>query len=250
MCGKLSKDIFDGLVRRMKQFIRGLRSGVPIGLGYLSVSFTFGILAVDYGLSWWQAVIISMTTLTSAGQLAGIGIMINPAQYIEMLISQLTINIRYSFMSVSLSQKTAPGFRGIKRWLLGFFMTDEIFAVASAQNEVTAKFFAGLAVVPYLGWTLGTLLGSLLGKVLPESLMNALCIAIYGMFIAIIAPEAKKSKKLFAVIAAAVALSCLFYYAPLLKEVSSGIAISVCAIAAAVFGAVFFPVKEGADRAE
>lgn len=234
----------------MKHFIRGVRSGVPIGLGYLSVSFSFGILAVSYGLSWWQAVIISMTTLTSAGQLAGIDIMAHPGQYIPMLVSQLTINIRYSFMSVSLSQKVDKSFGGIKRWLLGFFMTDEIFAVASAQNEVSARFFAGLAVVPYVGWTLGTLFGSLLGNVLPEAVMSALCLAIYGMFVAIIAPVAKKSTKLLAVVALAVALSCAFEYLPLLKDVSDGIAISVCAIVAAVFGALLFPVKEGDGYAE
>lgn len=234
----------------MKHFIRGVRSGVPIGLGYLSVSFSFGILAVSYGLTWWQAVIISMTTLTSAGQLAGIDIMAHPGQYIPMLVSQLTINIRYSFMSVSLSQKVDKSFRGIKRWLLGFFMTDEIFAVASAQNEVSTRFFAGLAVVPYIGWTLGTLFGSLLGNILPETVMSALCLAIYGMFVAIVAPPAKKSPKLLAVVAFAVALSCAFEYLPLLKAVSDGIAISVCAIAAAVFGALLFPVKEGDGYAE
>ena len=108
----------------MHSFLRGLRAGVPIGLGYLSVSFSFGIMAVASGFTWWQALLISATTLTSAGQLAGIGVMAVPGQYVSMLISQLTINIRYSFMSLSLAQKTAPSFRGIKRWLLGFFMTD------------------------------------------------------------------------------------------------------------------------------
>jgi 4-azaleucine resistance transporter AzlC len=169
----------------MASFVRGLRYGIPIGIGYLSVSFTFGILAVSYGFDWWQAVLISMTTVTSAGQLAGIGIMVHPGQYFEMLISQLTINVRYSFMSVSLAQKVAGSFRGIKRWLLAFFMTDEIFAVAVAQREVDARFFLGLSVMPYLGWTFGTLFGSVLGNVLPALLMNALCLAIYGMFVAI-----------------------------------------------------------------
>lgn len=232
----------------MKTFIRGLRSGIPIGLGYLSVSFTFGILAVSYGFTWWQAVVISMTTLTSAGQLAGIGIMVNPGQYIEMLVSQLTINIRYSFMSVSLSQKAASEFRGIKRWLFGFFITDEIFAVASAQNEVSTKFFAGLTVMPYIGWTLGTLLGGVMGNVLPESVMNALCIAIYGMFIAIIAPAVKKSKPLLLVVGAAVLLSCCFRYIPILSNISSGLSVCICAILSAVFGALMFPVKEETEN--
>ncbi len=228
----------------MKSFTKGLKSGIPIGLGYLSVSFTFGILAVSYGFEWWQAVLISMTTLTSAGQLAGITIMLNPGQYIEMLISQLTINIRYSFMSVSLSQKASPEFKGIRRWIMGFFMTDEIFAVASGEDMVSTKFFAGLTVFPYLGWTLGTLLGAVLGNVLPQSVMSALCLAIYGMFIAIVAPKAKESLSLLLVVAVAVTLSCLFYYVPVLSDVSSGLSVSICAIVSAVFGALLFPVKE------
>ena len=233
----------------MKSFTRGIKSGVAIGLGYLSVSFSFGILAVGFGFSWWQALLISMTTLTSAGQLAGINIMAASGGYIEMLISQITVNIRYSFMSVSLSQKTSDEFKGIKRWLLGFFMTDEIFAVASAQNEVDTKFFAGLSVMPYIGWSLGTLSGALLGNILPQSVMNALCLAIYGMFVAIIAPVAKKSLKLFAVIAFAVALSCAFYYIPFLsKNVPSGLAISICAVTAAVLGALLFPKSEETEN--
>lgn len=228
----------------MKDFLKGLKGGIPIGLGYLSVSFAFGIMAISLGFEWWQAVLISMTNLTSAGQLAGIGIMINPAQYLDMLLSQLTINVRYSFMSVSLSQKVTPQFSGLKRWILGFFMTDEIFAVASNEKEVSVKFFSGLTVFPYIGWTLGTLLGSVLGNVLPAIIMNALCLAIYGMFVAIVAPKAKESKSLLLVVGVAVALSCLFYYLPLLSTVSSGISVCVCAIVAAIIGAIFFPVKE------
>ena len=227
-------------------FLRGLKSGIPIGLGYLSVSFTFGIMAISLGFEWWQAVLISMTTVTSAGQLSGITIMVNPGQYIEMLISQLTINIRYSFMAVSLSQKADSKFKGIFRWLLGFFITDEIFAVAVNEENVTRSFFSGLAVIPYLGWTLGTLAGALLGNILPDSVMSALCIAIYGMFVAIIAPKATKEKPLLAVVAVALALSCMFYYLPVLKDISSGISISVCAVAAAIVGALIFPKKEEA----
>lgn len=233
----------------MKNFFKGLRLGIPIGLGYLSVSFTFGISAVHSGLYWWQAVIISMTTLTSAGQLAGIGTIATGGSYLEMLISQLTINIRYSFMSVSLSQKTSKEFSGVKRWLMGFFMTDEIFATASSEKEVSTKLFAGISVMPYIGWTVGTLLGSVMGNVLPNSLMNALCIAIYGMFIAIVAPVAKEKRSVLTVAAVAVALSCTFFYLPMLKSVSTGLAISICAIVAALFGALVFPVKEdGADE--
>lgn len=227
----------------MKQFVRGLHSGIPIGLGYLSVSFTFGIMAISLGFEWWQAVIISMLTVTSAGQLSGIQVMAVPGQYAAMLISQLTINIRYSFMSISLSQKVSPKFRGALRWLLGFFMTDEIFAVASAEDEVEPSFFFGLSVIPYLGWTLGTLLGGLVGNVLPEVILTSLCLAIYGMFLAIILPPARRSRPVLFVVAVAAVTHCVFYYVPYLRDIPSGISVSICAIVAAALGAALFPVK-------
>ena len=231
----------------MNDFNRGVRAGIPIGLGYLSVSFTFGMMAVSAGLSWWEALLISMLTVTSAGQFAGLGMMPLPGQTLPILISQLTINVRYSFMSVSLSQKLEKNFSGLYRWLLGFFMTDEIFAVASAEREVTRVFFAGLAVMPYIGWSLGTLLGALVGAILPASLMSALSLAIYGMFIAIVVPDMKQGLKVTAVVIAAAAVSCLFYYVPALKGVNAGLSISFSAIAAAVFGAVCFPIDIGKE---
>lgn len=227
-------------------YLRGLRAGIPIGLGYFPVSFSFGIMAVSMGLHFWQAVLISMTTLTSAGQLSGIGTMMIPGQYAEMLISQLTINVRYSFMSVSLSQKVEPKFSGIYRWLFGFFMTDEIFAVASMEKTVTRGFFLGLVTMPFFGWTLGTLFGALLGNILPTIVMNALCIAIYAMFIAIIVPQVKVEKALLVVVFLSLLLSCAFTYLPYLKTISAGLAISICAIVSAVLGAVFFPKHEEA----
>lgn len=229
-----------------ESFFRGVKAGIPIGLGYLSVSFTFGIMAVSYGFHWWQALLISMLTVTSAGQFAGIGTMLYPGQYIEMLVSQLTINVRYSFMSISLSQKTDEKFKGIWRWLFGFMMTDEIFAVASTEKEVSRSFFAGLMTTPYLGWSLGTLIGALLGNVLPHRLMSALSLAIYGMFVAIVMPGMKESRAVVMVVLLALVLSSLFYYVPVLSQVSSGLAISICAIVAALAGAALFPVKEEA----
>lgn len=231
----------------MKNYKRGLAAGIPIALGYLSVSFTFGIMAVSYGLAWWQALIISMTTVTSAGQFAGIGIMIHPGQYFQMLISQITINIRYSFMSISVGQKADSRFKGLSRWLLGFMMTDEIFAVATQEESVSRSFFAGLATLPYIGWALGTLFGAILGSILPERLMSALSLAIYGMFVAIVVPEMKKSRPVVLVVILAIALSCLFYYVPFLSTISSGITITVVAIASAVIGSLLFPVADEAD---
>lgn len=224
-----------------KEFLIGLKAGVPIGIGYLSVSFTFGIIAVSYGFAWWQAVLISMLNLTSAGQFAGIGVMLHPGQYIEMLITQLTINVRYSFMTIALSQKTDEKFRGIYRWLLGAATTDEIFAVAVTKEQVSRSYYFGLMSIPYLGWTLGTLVGAVLGNVLPHGLISALGLAIYGMFVAIVMPEMKKAKEVVFVVLLALAISCMFKYVPVMKQVSGGIAISICAVIAASAGAILFP---------
>mgnify|MGYP000637033632 FL=1 len=231
----------------MQNYKRGLAAGIPIALGYMSVSFTFGIMAVSYGLAWWQALIISMTTVTSAGQFAGIGIMIHPGQYFQMLISQITINIRYSFMSISVGQKADSRFKGLSRWILGFMMTDEIFAVATQEESVSRSFFAGLATLPYIGWALGTLFGAILGSILPERLMSALSLAIYGMFVAIVVPEMKKSRPVVLVVILAILLSCMFYYVPFLSTISSGITITVVAVAAAVIASLLFPVMDEAD---
>ena len=230
----------------MKEFTRGIRAGLPIGLGYFSVSLSFGILAVSYGFSWWQAVLISMVCVTSAGQFSGIQTMLQPGQYFAMLLSQATINIRYSMMSVSLSQKVDKAFGTAARWLLGFFVTDEIFAVAAAEKALSRRFMAGLALLPYIGWTLGTLTGALLGNVLPQRLMNALCIALYGMFVAIVVPVARKERSVAVATALAAVFSCSFYFLPLLKSIPSGISVSLCAVAAAALAAYFFPVKEDA----
>ena len=228
----------------MNNFKRGLLAGIPIALGYLSVSFTFGIICISYGFTWWQALIISMTCLTSAGQFSGIQTMRMPGQYLDMLISQLTINVRYSFMSISLSQKVDSKFKGIWRLIFGYFITDEIFAVAVNEESVSRSFFAGLSLLPYFGWAGGTLAGALLGNVLPARLMSALGLAIYGMFVAIVVPEMKKVKAVvFAVITAAT-LSTLFTYVPYINRLSSGLSISICAIASAALCAALFPVEE------
>ncbi len=225
-------------------YINGLTDGIPIGLGYLSVSFGFGIMAVSMGLYPWQALLISMTTLTSAGQLAGIGVMALPGRYIEMLVSQLTINVRYAFMSVSLSQKTDEKFSGIFRPLLGFFITDEIFAAAISKENVRRSYFFGLATIPWFGWATGTLFGAVAGNILPEMVMNALCIMMYAMFTAVIVPPLKNEKPLLAVVAFTAVISSAFAFLPLLKDVSSGIAISICAVVSALFGAWVFPRRE------
>lgn len=228
-----------------KQFIQGVRHGLPIGLGYLSVSFAFGMQAVALGLTTLQAVLISMTNLTSAGQVAALPLIVGGAPLAEMALTQLTINLRYALMSLSLSRKLDGTMTTGKRMFFSFANTDEVFAVASGQpGKVGKSYLFGLMVLPWIGWSLGTLLGSVAGTLLPEFVRNALGIALYGMFLAIILPPAREKKPVRFVVVIAVALSLGFHYLPALKEISSGFAIILCAVTAAALGAWLFPVKE------
>lgn len=229
----------------LNSYTTGLKDGIPIGLGYLSVSFTFGIMAVNAGLPVWIAVLISMTNLTSAGQFAGIGLITASAPYLEMALTQLVINLRYSLMSLSISQKADRSFGILQRFAVSFGVTDEIFAVATGKpSKIGPRYMYGLITIPYAGWTAGTLLGAAASTILPASVCSALNIAIYGMFIAIIIPPAKHSKPVLKVILLSVAISCLFRYAPVLNRLSGGFVIIICAIVAAAAGAVLFPVRD------
>ncbi len=180
-----------------KYLKQGLRDGIPICFGYFAVSFAFGILAVESGCSIFESVLISFTNLTSAGQFAGLTVIAQAGTLLEMALTQLVINARYMLMSIALSQKVDSGFRGIWRWILGFGITDEIFAAAIQRDEPIAKsYFGGLMFLPLiLGWTSGTFFGAFLGNVLPEILTNALGIALYGMFIAVVVPKSVEDKQ-------------------------------------------------------
>ena len=236
---------------RRTLFFRGFKDGIPIGLGYLSVSFAFGITAVSRGVPRWIALLISMTNLTSAGQLAGLDLMVAGCTIGEMILTQCVINMRYALMSISLAQKTDETVRLRDRFLISFGITDEVFAVSSGQPGRVGRFYLlGLIVAPYLGWSTGTLLGTVASGLLPASVMSALGIAIYGMFVAIVIPPARKSRAVALVLAGAVALSCLFYWTPVLNRVSSGFVIILCAVIAAAVGAWLAPVPDTEDTAE
>ena len=227
----------------MKQdFLKGIRDGIPICLGYLSVSFGFGILATGLGISLLAAVGISLTNLTSAGQVAGVGIIAAGGSLIEMALTQFIINIRYSLMGISLSQKLDENFSTFHRLVASFGITDEIFAVAVSQKSVSPYYMYGLTVISSFGWVSGTFLGGAAGNLLPESVSSALGIVLYGMFLAIIIPPSKKSKGVLITVLVAAALSIIFKY--VLTSVSGGFAIIICAVLSAAICAVLFPVKE------
>ncbi len=233
-------------MREQNNFLAGIRDGFPICLGYLSVAFAFGITAVNSGLDIWQAVLISMLNVTSAGQLAGVPIMIAGGTLIELGATQLIINLRYSLMSISLSQKFGKSKRLVDKLLVSFVNTDEVFAVSSSKGmDLGRRYMYGITLTPFLGWTLGTLLGAVAGNILPEIVISALGIAIYAMFVAIVTPVARKERPVLFCSLCAIALSCVFHYVPFLKNhISSGFAIIICTVIASVIFAIAFPLPK------
>ncbi len=239
------------MIRQAYTFRQGLRDGLPIGLGYLSVSFGFGIAVVSGGLAPLIAVLISMTNETSAGQMAGLTIILASGPLLEMALTQFVINLRYSLMAISLSQRLDKSFSTPWRMLLAFSITDEIFAVASTKaNRVGTRYLAGLSTLPYIGWVLGTLLGALAGTLLPDVIRTSLGLMLYGMFIAIIIPPARRERGVLFAVLVAVGLSCILYYIPLFGFISSGFALIISAVIAAALAAWLFPVKPHADPKE
>lgn len=225
------------------QFVKGMRHGIPIMLGYLSVSFGFGILAVQSGLTAWAAAAISITNLTSAGQAAGVMIIAAGGTLVEMVLTQLIINIRYSLMAMSLSQRLDSSFTTPHRLAASYGITDEIFAVASVQPFlITPAYMYGLIAVSAFGWCVGTVLGAVAGQLLPTVVTEAMGILLYGMFLAIIIPPARRQRRILFVVLLAAVISTLFYY--LLPAVTSGFAIIISAVAAAAVGALLFPAEE------
>lgn len=230
---------------KRQDFQYGLRDGVPIALGYFSVSFSFGIMALKGGLSVLQAAITSLTNMTSAGQFAGLQIIIAGGTLFEMAVTQLIINLRYALMSLSLSQKLSGNVTLWQRFVIAFANTDEIFAVAMSHNrELTFSYMVGLQILPIIGWTSGTACGAVAGSMLPAAINSALSVALYGMFLAVVIPAAKKARPVLLMALLAAAISCILYYVPLFQGVSAGMSIIICTVVASIVGAIIFPVGE------
>ena len=222
----------------MNEFIRGIKRGFPICLGYIPVSFTFGLIAVKMGFTPAQATIISLTNMASAGQFAGIRLIEGGAPYIELVITTFVINLRYFLMSLSLSQKVDPEMPFYKRAIMAYCITDEVFALASMEPEdVSFPFFGGLMLTPILGWTSGTLLGAVASGLLSPMVQGCMGIALYCMFIAIIIPPACKSRKVALAVVISAFLSCMFKYVPGLNELSKVGGGGWAIITAAILGA-------------
>ena len=223
----------------------GVRKGLPVGVGYFSVSFGFGALTAAQGIRTLDAALISATNLTSAGQFAGLTLILASVGLWELILTQLVINSRYALMSLALSQRMGKRIGFLPRLVIAFFNTDEIFALAMAEKEpLSTSFMLGLGLTPILGWIGGTLCGALAGSVLPPAIRTALGVMLYGMFIAIVVPPAKEKKPVLIAALLALAASCLMRWMPVLNRISAGVAIVICTVVAAAVCAWLFPVEE------
>ncbi len=218
---------------------------MPVCVGYFSVSFGFGAMAVKQGLSLWEAVLISATNLTSAGQFAGLTVIVAGEMLLTMILTQLVINSRYALMSLALGPRFGPQVGIGRRLLAAFFNTDEIFALGMTRlGKLSAAYFVGAGTVAAIGWTAGTAMGAFASSLLPEIVRGALGVMLYGMFIAIVVPQARQEKPLLLSMVLALVFSCLFTWVPMLNTVSAGMAIVICTVAAAAICAVVFPVEQ------
>lgn len=231
-------------------FRRGITNGIPIALGYFAVSFTLGIAARKAGLTAWQGALASATTVASAGEYAGFTVIQAGAGLIEMAIMMLVINARYMLMSCSLSQKLDPDLPFFHRLLLGWGITDEIFGVSVCVPDRLNPFYNyGMMAISIPAWTVGTYLGIAVGDILPVRVMSALSVGLYGMFLAIIIPPARKNKVIAGLVVISMAASFAAQHVPLLMNLSGGMRTILLTVMIAGVAAVLFPVKDEEEAA-
>ncbi|MEH7382047.1 AzlC family ABC transporter permease [Bacillus sp. JJ1533] len=234
---------------KLNEWRSGLKNGIPIAMGYFAVSFTFGILADQAGLNPFEAVLMSVTNLTSAGQFAGLTLIAGAATIVEIAVTQLIINSRYFLMSFALSQKIDPNTSFFHRSIMAYGITDEVFGVTVAVPGRLSPYYAyGVMSAAVPGWALGTLFGVISGNILPPRLMSALSIALFGMLLAVIIPPAKGNKILTGLIVISMLLSLVFAKLPFIASISSGMKIIILTILIAGIAAFVFPVKEDSNE--
>ena len=232
-------------------YARGLKAGVPIGLGYLAVAFTLGIAAKNAGLTAFQATLTSFLINASAGEFVGFTLIGAGASYLEVAIMELVANARYLLMSFSLSQKLSPKTGVLHRMLIGWYVTDEVFGVSiSAPGYLNPYYTYGAISLACPGWAIGTCLGVIVGNILPASLVSALSVGLYGMFIAIFVPPSKTSKVIGGLVLVSMALSFAFNRIPVFNGISSGVKTIILTVAISAAAALLFPIREVKKDAE
>ncbi len=233
-------------VGTIKDFREGSRDAIPICLGYIAVSFAFGIEASKIGMTTFQAAVTSLLNVTSAGQFSALELIARNGGFIELAILQFIINLRYMLMSCALSQKLDPKVSTLHRMGISYGVTDEIFGLSVLKKgKLYPMYSYGLIVTSVFGWVLGTVLGAFSGQIMPQRLISCLGLAIYGMFIAIIIPDTRTSRPVMAVVVSAMVLSCIFTYVPALASlISQGFRIIIITVAVAAAAAVLAPRHE------
>ena len=230
-------------------FQKGFRVGIPICLGYFAVSFALGITARDAGLSAFQSGVMSLGMLASAGEFAAITLISAGAGALEMITTTIIVNLRYFLMGCALSQKVDEKTPVIHRFLLSWCITDEIFGICASQEGKLNPFFAyGAAIIAAAGWTCGTILGVILGNILPGYLVNALSVALYGMFLAVIIPASRKNLFLGLIVVLSMTASFLFDRAPLLNSISMGFRVILLTLLIAGAAALSRPIEEKGEN--
>jgi predicted branched-subunit amino acid permease len=233
-----------------KWYKKGLVDGIPIALGYFAVAFTLGIVAKNSGLSAFQAMLAAALTNASAGGYAGFTLIGENASFLEMALTQLVVNARYLLMACALSQKLSPKTSTLHRSLIAFDVTDEVFGISvSVKGTLNPFYNYGAMTVSIPGWALGAFFGVIMGNVLPNSVVSALSVGLYGMFLAIIIPPARKNKIIAVLVMVSMALSFVFSKLPLLSSISSGMRVIVLTVLISLAAAVLFPREEEDDDA-
>ena len=248
MKGILQKQTSGASLPNRLAFGQGLRDGLPIGLGYFAVSFSLGIAARNAGLNALQGLLASLLNNASAGEYIAFTLIAAGASYMELITMEAVANARYLLMSAALSQKLKENTSIFKRLLLGFTVTDEIFGVSMMQEGYLNPYFTyGAFAVATTGWTGGTLLGALMGDILPASVVTALSVGLYGMFISVFVPEAKKNRIVALLVLVSFVLSAAFEYLPYISTLSSGLRVIILTVVISLGAALLFPIKEESD---
>ena len=239
------------MASRKSWFLRGMRDGIPIGLGYFAVAFALGITALANGISPAQGGTMSILNLTSAGQAAAVTMLGIGTTYAELAFTQMVINLRYLLMSCSLSQKIAPDTSLLHRLLIGYGVTDELFGISMAVDGRLSPYYSyGALLVAAPSWAIGTMLGGFVGSAMPARISGALGVALYAMFLAVVLPPARKSRIIALVVGISMLSSAALNVACRVFEwtwLSEGFRIILLTVIISAVAALLFPVKEESE---
>lgn len=233
------------MLKNKDWFARGVRDGVPIALGYFAVAFTLGIAARNAGFNGFQAFLASFLLNASAGEYAGFTLIAAGAGYFEVALMEAIANARYLLMSAALSQKFDSKTKSIHRYLVAFDVTDEIFGISIAvEGKLNPFYNYGAMALALPGWSVGTLFGVLMGNILPANVVSALSVGLYGMFLAIIIPPARKDRIIASLVVISMVLSFVFAKVQFFAFIPEGVRVIALTVAISLAAAFLFPRKE------